>query len=99
MKFILLALVLVFALAASLALVTNKKESVTHKMESASVTFNVRDFPEHGIYLIGPFDEGFAKMAAQLNEEASITDLLPYSVFLKNTSSRSVVGIESFGSL
>lgn len=94
MRLILLALVLVIVLATSVALVVNKKESVNQKTDTASVIFNVKDFPEHGIYLIGPSSPSFAQMAAQLikGNEYSVTDFPPYSVFLRNTSSHSVVG-------
>lgn len=50
---------------------------ITHKKESALVRFNVEDFPEHGISLIAPSDPPFANS---------------YSVLLKNTGSRAVVG-------
>lgn len=94
MKYILLAAVLLIGLVASVGLVINKKELITHRTESALVRFNVKDFPEHGIYLIGPSSPSFAQMAAQLikGNEYSVTDFPPYSVFLRNTSSHSVVG-------
>jgi hypothetical protein len=59
------------------------------------VDFHTRDLPEHGIHLIGPSSPLFGKMAAQLvksKEGTTAADLPPYSVFLNNTSGRSVVG-------
>jgi hypothetical protein len=55
------------------------------------VDFPTKDFPEHGIHLIGPSSPSFAKLAAQL-VKSNAADLPPYSVFLNNTSGRSVVG-------
>jgi hypothetical protein len=58
------------------------------------VDFPTRDFPEHGIHLIGPSNPSFAKLAAQLvksKEGTTAADLPPYSVFLNNTSGRSIV--------
>ena len=51
--------------------------------------FNAKDFPEQGVSLIVPSDPSFGHLQAKL-ESTSIDD--PYSVFLKNTSSRAVVG-------
>jgi hypothetical protein len=59
------------------------------------VGFHTKDFPERGRSLIGPSSPSFAKMAAALTkskENLSVNDLPPYSVFLKNTGSHSVVG-------
>jgi hypothetical protein len=53
------------------------------------VKFNARDFPEHGVSLIVPSDPSFGDLLAKL-EPPSIPDR--YSVFLKNSSTRSVVG-------
>lgn len=81
MKLIFLGLVLiVFAIIFSLAM--NKRDVVTHKTERPAMKFNLKDFPEHGISLIAPTDAAFAKTAP--------AD--PYSVVLKNTSSRVVAG-------
>lgn len=80
---------LVLGLAAGVALVRPKKELVTHKKESAFMRFNARDFPDHGVSLIVPSDPSFGHLKAKL-ESTSIHD--PYSVFLKNTSPRAVVG-------
>jgi hypothetical protein len=58
------------------------------------VDFPTRDFPEHGIHLIGPSNPSFAKLAARLvksKEGTTAADLPPYSVFLNNTSGRSIV--------
>ncbi len=51
--------------------------------------FNARDFPEHGVSLIVPSDPSFGDLLAKL-EPPSIHDR--YSVFLKNDSTRAVVG-------
>ena len=82
MKFIFLVLVLVIVLAAGVEFVINKREPLTHKEES--VKFNLKDLPEHGISLIAPSDRAFTK--------AKTITIDPYSVLLKNTSSRAVVG-------
>lgn len=89
MKFIFLALVLVLGLAAGVALVRSKKELVTNKKESAFMRFEARDFPEHGVSLIVPSDPSFGHLQAKL-ESTSFRD--PYSVLLKNTGTRAVVG-------
>lgn len=51
--------------------------------------FNARDFPEHGVSLFVPSDPSFDDLLAKL-EPPSIQDR--YSVFLKNSSTRAVVG-------
>lgn len=73
-------------------LTSNKEGTVTRKMEPSPVRLNVKDFPEHGISLVGPSDPSFAGMKDRLpkTKAASIGD--SYSVFLKNTGSRAVVG-------
>ena len=53
--------------------------------------FQTKDFPEHGVHLIGPWNPSFAKLAQLVKrDEVSGTDVPP--VFLQNTSKRSVVG-------
>lgn len=89
MKFIFLALILVVALAASIALVRHRKELVTHKTESTLVRFNVKDFPEHGVSLIVPSNPSFDNLQAKVPMPESNDS---YSVILKNTGNRSVVG-------
>ena len=64
------------------SLVVTKKALVIRKTESSSVKYNIKDFPEHGISLIGPTDAALGKTVAAN----------PYSVLLKNTSNRMVVG-------
>jgi hypothetical protein len=66
-----------------------QKELVTHKKESAFMRFNARDFPEHGVSLIVPSDPSFGHLQAKL-DSTSIHD--PYSVLLRNTGTRAVVG-------
>jgi hypothetical protein len=92
MKFILLTAALTIGLVIIVMLTSNKKGAVARKMESSPVKLNVRDFPEHGISLVGPSDPSFADIKNRLpkTKAASIGD--SYSVFLKNTGSRAVVG-------
>lgn len=73
-------------------LTSNKKGAVARKMEPTPVRFGVKDFPEHGIFLITPSHPSFKHLEAKLTNHkgASIAD--SYSVFLKNTGSRTVVG-------
>lgn len=79
MKLVFLALLLL-VLAVSATLVINKKE-LAYKM--APLSFNVKDFPEHGIFLIAP---------SQTSKTQSPSIAQSYSVFLKNDGSRAVVG-------
>jgi hypothetical protein len=76
----------------SVMLTSNKKGTVASEMKSAPVRFDAKDFPEHGILLITPSDPAFTHLEAKLinSKGASIAD--SYSVFLKNTGSRAVVG-------
>ncbi|HWN11291.1 MAG TPA: hypothetical protein VNO50_18795 [Pyrinomonadaceae bacterium] len=89
MKFIFLALILVLGLAASVAFVGSKKKSINQKEESEVLRYDAQDFPEHGVSLIVPSDPAFGHLLTKL-ESAPILD--PYSVLLKNTSNRAVVG-------
>lgn len=88
----LLATALTLCLVVSVMLMPNKKGTVVHQMKPTPVHLNVKDFPEHGISLIGPSDPSFAGLADKLpkTKAASIADT--GSVFLKNTSSRTIVG-------
>ena len=54
--------------------------------------FNAKELPEHGISLITPSNPSFKNLEAKLTKSkgASIAD--SYSVFLKNTGGRSIVG-------
>src|SRR5436309_98135 len=53
--------------------------------------FQTKDFPEHGVHLIGPSNPSFAKLAQLIkSNEDSGTDVAP--VFLQNTSKHYVVG-------
>lgn len=92
MKLILLASALTLGLVVSVILTSNKKGAVARKMEPTPVRLNVKDFPEHGISLIGPSDPSFADLRDKLpkTQAARLGD--SYSVFLKNTGSRAVVG-------
>lgn len=82
MKFILLAIVLV-GFAVFFSFVITPKEVAIHQAESTVVRFNIKDLPEHGILLIAPSDPAFSK---------DLKPIDPYSVFLRNTSSRPIVG-------
>jgi hypothetical protein len=84
MKFVLSALALVIILAASGALIINRKKLDTHKTESSAVKFNLKDLSEHGISLIAPSDPTFT--------HGKTLTVDPHSILLKNTSSRAVVG-------
>jgi hypothetical protein len=53
--------------------------------------FNVKDFPEHGISLIVPLDPSFGGVAKLPRAESTSHDD-SYSVLLKNTGNRAVVG-------
>ena len=60
----------------------------------AKVKMNVKDFPEHGLRLIGPSDSKFDQLlSAELqNQSAEVIEAVkPYSVFLENRSDNSVV--------
>ena len=82
MKAIFLALLLaVFAVIFLLAV--PNRETVTHKMESSFVKYNIKDLPEHGISLISPSDATVSKSPKTVD---------PYSVVIRNRSSRAVVG-------
>src|SRR5262249_48339342 len=53
--------------------------------------FRTKDFPEHGLHLIGPSNPSFARLAELIKSSAdSVTDVPP--VFLQNTSKHAVVG-------
>src|SRR2546427_7856078 len=73
---------------------SHKSISMVEGINESETLIQTKDFPERGIYLIAPSSPSFVKMAAQLmkSKEGSAADLPPYSVFLKNTGSHSVVG-------
>lgn len=91
MKFILVALILAVGLLAGVTLVKNKREVVTSKKEP-TVSFGVKDFPAHGVSLIGPSDPSFAGMVAKHASAKSASRDDSGSVFLKNTGNRAIVG-------
>lgn len=84
-KLLILTSALVVGLAVSLTLFIGKKEP-------AAVRVNVKDFPEHGISLVGPSDPSFASLKTKLTKSKSDSISEVYSVFLKNTGRRTVVG-------
>jgi len=81
MKLTFLGLTLIVFILISL-LAIGRGEVVTSKVENSTVKFYLKDFPEHGISLVAPTDPAFAKTVPPN----------PYSVILKNASSRMVVG-------
>ncbi len=84
MNRIFLGLILVvFAIIVSLAV--TRRESVIYKAEVSTMKFNIRDLSEQGISLIAPSDPVLAK-----NRKTATVN--PYSILLKNSSGRSVVG-------
>src|SRR5262245_54405695 len=91
MKPIVLALViLVFLVIFWLAttrkeLITDKTELKTVQTELKTVKFNIRDLTERGITLIAPSDPIFTRNRKTLT-------INPYSIVLKNSSNRPVVG-------
>jgi hypothetical protein len=88
-KFILLALTLGLV---GIIFTSGKKGTVARKMESTSVRFEVKDFPEHGIFLITPSNPSFTSLEAKLTNHKGASIAGSYSVFLKNTGKRAVVG-------
>lgn len=82
-RFIFFAVVLVFNLT-GVAPAKNKKELVAQKSESPFVKYEINDLSQHGISLIAPSDPTFTK--------GKNIRFNPYSVILKNNSSRPVVG-------
>lgn len=83
MRFTFLVAVLLF-LALVLSLALTKTELVITKTESSTVNFKIKDLPEHGINLIASSDPAFTK--------GKTGPIDPYSVLLKNTNSKAVVG-------
>lgn len=82
MKVIFLGLVLV-GFAVIFSLVITNKEIVTRKAENSFVKYKIKDLPEHSISLLAPSDPALSKELIPID---------PYSVFLRNTSSRPIVG-------
>lgn len=82
MKLTFLGVVLLVVVVLSLAV--TKTELVAPKTERKFVKFNIKDLPEHGIVLMPPSDPTLIKGRAVLID--------PYSVLLKNTSTRAIVG-------
>lgn len=83
MNRIFLGLVLVvFAIIFSLAL--SKTNVVTPTVKRSAMKFNIKDLPEHGILLMPPSDPTVTKGKTVLID--------PYSVLLKNTGTRAIVG-------
>lgn len=84
MKRIFLGLVLVVFVIILVLGVSRKTDVVTSRMKPSDVKFNVKDFPEHGISLMPPSDPTLTKGRDVLID--------PYSVLLKNTGTRVIVG-------
>ena len=83
MKFTFLGVVLL-VLAIVFSVAVTKTELVAPKTESLFMKFKFKDLPEHGISLIASTDPAFTK--------GKPVTIDPYSVLLKNTSSRAIVG-------
>lgn len=81
LKVIFVPLILVVLIVFSIT--SSTRESVIHKAESSGVKFNIIGLPEHRISLIAPSDPSVTKGTAVVD---------PYSVVLRNTGSRSIVG-------
>lgn len=62
----------------------SKRESITHQAEGLGVKFNVKGLPEHKVSLLAPSDPSLTK--------GKTIAVDPYSVILRNTSNRSIVG-------
>jgi hypothetical protein len=87
---VLVMVVLVFLVIFWLAttrkeLITDKTELKTVQTELKTVKFNIRDLTERGITLIAPSDPIFTRNRKTLS-------INPYSIVLKNSSDRPVVG-------
>ena len=68
-----------------------KRAEDPNRRGTLTADFQTKDFPEHGVRLIGPSSPEFAQLAQLIkSNEDSGTDVVP--VFLKNTSKHSVVG-------
>lgn len=80
LSFLVVALLVVVVLS----LAVTKTELVTPETERKFVKFNIKDLPEHGIVLMPPSDPTVTKGKTFLID--------PYSVLLKNTSTRAIVG-------
>lgn len=84
MKLTFLGGVLLVVVVVVLSLAVTKTELVTPKTERRVVKFNIKDLREHGVVLMPPSDITLTKGRTVLID--------PYSVLLKNTSSRAIVG-------
>lgn len=56
------------------------------------VRFNTRDFPEHGVLIITPVDPSFDDTAQKYFKDKPPETLQPFSVFIKNTGKKLVLG-------
>ncbi|MCA1577769.1 MAG: hypothetical protein LC794_10475 [Acidobacteria bacterium] len=83
MKISLLALLVLLVLLVVFSLLSTKERSVANKTETSAVRYKIKDLRKHGVSLIAPSD------AAGLGKTVTID---PYSVVMKNTNGRSIVG-------
>lgn len=63
--------------------------------KAVTVQISIKDFPIHGLELIGPSDPAFKdKISTLLKDKKNpvVDTLKPYSVFLKNTGNKAIVG-------
>src|SRR5204862_7978389 len=56
------------------------------------VRFNKRDLPKHGVNIITSADPSFAATASKYFKNKSPEILKPFSVFIKNSGNRLIVG-------
>jgi hypothetical protein len=67
----------------------------SRRVQAVNVKFNIKDVPEHGLLIISPSDPSFDNMMAvylRSKPGVPLNDLKPFSIFIKNTSNRTVVG-------
>lgn len=63
-------------------------------VEAVNVKINKKDFPQHGVTIIGPSEPAFDLLMSDLAQgrpDFPAEELKPFSVFIKNTGKRSIV--------
>ena len=78
-----IAVVVISLITTKQALVTSNTETKPLKAENSVVKYNIKDLPKHGVSLWAPSDPALSKEFKPVD---------PYSVFLRNTNSRPIVG-------
>ena len=69
---------------------------LSRRVQAMKVQVNAKDFPEHGLKIIGPMDPAFNGMlAAHLKRKKglSVDSLTPFSFFVRNTGDLDVVAL------